>query len=166
MSNPTLAGVAKVEPQMWANLFKMIYQNLIHHLQETLELLNHLYDIWFNSGYEPGSNLYQRLESERLNTVCAADCEGWDSLKPEYENEVHKACKLLEKAHSLSMLAGNLERPYTEQLQVGVCSVIHILQFHIQAYEEMIHKMDLCVESYFEALREGTLDWQLALAGD
>jgi hypothetical protein len=101
-----------------------------------------------------------------LNAVCAADRKGWDSLKPEYENEVHEACKLLEKAHSLSMSAGNLEGPYTEQLQVGVCSVICILQFHIQAYEEMIHKMDLCVESYFEALCEGTLDWQLALAGD
>ncbi|KAG2073263.1 hypothetical protein BDR04DRAFT_1116419 [Suillus decipiens] len=95
--------------------------------EETLKLLKHLDDIWFNAGYEPDSNLYQQLESEGLNTVCAADHKGWDFLKPEYENEVH--------------------------------------EFYIQAYKEMIHKMDLCVDSYFEALCEGTLNWQLALAG-
>jgi hypothetical protein len=115
-------------------------------------------------GYEPGSNLYQWLESEGLNTICAADREGWDSLKPGYENEVHEAHKLMEKARNLSTSARSLEGPYTEQLRVGVCSVTHTLQFHIQAYEEMIHKMDICVDSYFEALHEGTLDWQMALS--
>ncbi|KAG1795423.1 uncharacterized protein HD556DRAFT_1442276 [Suillus plorans] len=118
---------------------------------ETLALLNHLDDIWFNAGYEPGSNLYQRLESEGLNAVCAADREGWDSLKPEYENDVREVRKLLEQAHGLSTSAGSLEGPYTEQLRVGAC-------------EQMIQKMDLCVDSYFEALRKGTLDWQLALS--
>ncbi|KAG2139069.1 hypothetical protein DEU56DRAFT_755762 [Suillus clintonianus] len=118
---------------------------------ETLELLNQLDDIWFNSGYEPGSDLYQRLESEGLNAVCAADRQGWNSLKPEYEDDVREVCKLLEKAHGLSTSAGSLEGPYTEQLRVGAC-------------EQMIQKMDLCVDSYFEALRKGTLDWQLALS--
>lgn len=104
------------------------------------------------------------MESEGLNAVCAADREGWDSLKPEYENDVRKVRKLLEQAHGLSTSAGSLEGPYTEQLRVGVCSVTRILQFRIQACEQMIQKMDLCVDSYFEALRKGTLDWQLALS--
>lgn len=104
------------------------------------------------------------MESEGLNAVCAADRQGWNSLKPEYKDDIREVHKLLEKAHGLSTSARSLEGPYTEQLQVGVCSLTRILQFRIQACEQMIQKMDLYVDSYFEALRKGTLDWQLALS--
>ncbi|KAG1903496.1 uncharacterized protein F5891DRAFT_1185110 [Suillus fuscotomentosus] len=121
----------------------------------TQDLLQRLNDLWLDLGYRGGTLQCEFLESHGLSIVMEVDQEGWDSVKPQCDARI-----LLQQALDLRTAACDASGPLTDQLRDRIVSAMDTVGLHVRALEELLSLMDVGVDTYFDALRYGSLVWQ------
>lgn len=95
-----------------------------------------------------------------MSIISEVDREGWDSVKPGCEAGLAEVKDVVKQAYDLRTEARDIDGPLTDQLRDGIASVVDVVDMHIRAWEELLSMMEHGVDTYFDALRYGSLVWQ------
>ncbi|KAG1794923.1 uncharacterized protein HD556DRAFT_1307908 [Suillus plorans] len=101
------------------------------------------------------------MESHGMSIVSEVDREGWDSVKPDDEAGLAEVKDVVKQAYDLHTEARDIDGPLTDQLRDGIASVVDAVDVHVRAWEELLSMMEHGVDTYFDALRYGSLVWQI-----
>ncbi|KAG1791483.1 hypothetical protein EV424DRAFT_1354966 [Suillus variegatus] len=126
----------------------------------TQELLQRLDNLWLTLGYRNRTLQHKFLESYGMSIISEVDREGWDSVKPGCEAGLAEVKDVVKQAYDLRTEARDIDGPLTDQLRDGIASVVDVVDMHIRAWEELLSMMEHGVDTYFDALRYGSLVWQ------